>query len=113
MRCAHYRWAYGAVIFEILEGRAAFRGSSMEQLNIRIMRGSHEAFTKATPSGARALIKALLTIDVATRMKAGDALTHPWITRQQPQQPPPPAVTDVLAAATARLAEAEADADAE
>ena len=35
-------WAFGALVYEMLEGKAAFRGSSMEQLNIRIMRTSHE-----------------------------------------------------------------------
>jgi serine/threonine protein kinase len=36
-------WAFACVIYDILEGKPAFRGTSMEQLNIRIMRASHEA----------------------------------------------------------------------
>eukprot|EP00966_Prymnesium_polylepis_P023407 538870-Prymnesium_polylepis.1 len=31
-------WALCAVVYEMLHGKAAFRGSSMEQLGIRIMR---------------------------------------------------------------------------
>jgi serine/threonine protein kinase len=72
-------WAFGALVFEMLEGKSAFRGSSMEQLNIRIMRASHEAFTAATPQPARSLIKALICIDVDKRLPACDALAHPWL----------------------------------
>lgn len=71
-------WAYGALTFEMLEGKPAFRGSSMEQLNIRIIRGSHEAFTVATPPKARALIKALLCVDATTRLPAREALKVEW-----------------------------------
>ena len=72
-------WAYGALIFEMLEGRAAFRGSSMEQLNIRIMRASHEAFTPATPAPARALIKAMLLVEPSSRLPTAEAIVHPWL----------------------------------
>ena len=72
-------WAFGALAFEMLEGKPAFRGSSMEQLNIRIIRGSHEAFTQATPPPARALIKALLCVDAATRLPARDAIAFEWL----------------------------------
>jgi len=71
-------WAFGAVIYEMLENRPAFRGSSMEQLNIRIMRASHEAFTPATPHSARALVKGLITVDVGNRFPSKQALNHPW-----------------------------------
>ena len=73
-------WAFGCLLYEMLEGKAAFRGSSMEQLNIRIVRASHEAFTAATPAAARHLIKSLLVIDVDNRMSARAALAHAWLT---------------------------------
>ena len=71
-------WAYGALLFEMLEGRPAFRGSSMEQLNIRIMRASHEAFGSQTPPGARHLIKQFLVVDPTVRCTAAHALEHGW-----------------------------------
>lgn len=73
-------WAFGALIFEMLEGRPAFRGSSMEQLNIRIMRASHEAFTVATPAPARAVIKALLQVEPMSRLSALQVTEQPWLT---------------------------------
>ena len=87
-------WAYAAVIFEMLEGRPAFRGSSMEQLNIRIMRASHEAFTQATPAPTRALIKAVFVMDPTARLPAAQALEHPWFTGQ----PAAPAAVPPVAA---------------
>ena len=71
-------WAFGALVFEMLEGRPAFRGASMEQLGIRIMRASHEAFSGATPPTARALIKGMLQIDPMSRTPANQAIEHPW-----------------------------------
>ena len=71
-------WAYGCLVFEMLEGKPAFRGSSMEQLTIRIVRASHEAFTSATPPAARPLIKDCIVVDVAQRRPARVVLQHPW-----------------------------------
>ena len=72
-------WAFGALVYEMLENKPAFRGSSMEQMQIRILRGSHEAFGQAVPQAARALIRSLLQVDVTVRMPARDALAHPWL----------------------------------
>lgn len=71
-------WALGALIYEMLENRPAFRGASMEQLNIRIMRASFEAFTSATPAAARALIKGMIALEAANRFPAAEALKHQW-----------------------------------
>ena len=51
-------WALACVVFEMLHGKAAFKGGSMEQLSMRIIRASHEMFAPETTSGARAFIKA-------------------------------------------------------
>jgi len=102
-------WAFGCVIYELLEGKPAFRGSSMEQLNIRIVRASHEAFTSATPHAARALVKDLLTIDVAHRSPARIALQHQWFAAvgQAMNVPPaPPRAPPARAASPARRAAA-------
>ena len=88
-------WAYAALCFEMLEGRPCFRGSSMEQLNIRIMRASHEAFTPATPSAARQLIKSLLVIDPNQRLQSSQIVEHHWFTGQA-AAPAPSMTADVI-----------------
>ena len=88
-------WAYAALCFEMLEGRPCFRGSSMEQLNIRIMRASHEAFTPATPSAARQLIKSLLVIDPNQRLQSSQIVEHHWFTGQA-AAPAPSMMVDVI-----------------
>merc|ERR1719453_1717778 len=50
----------------------------MEQLNIRILRASYEAFTSATPQAARSLIRGLLTVEVGSRFPSKQALNHQW-----------------------------------
>ena len=71
-------WAYGALVFELLEGKPAFRGASTQQLNMRIVRASHEEFTSATPPPARSLVKKLLLLDGSMRMPARSAVAHGW-----------------------------------
>jgi len=72
-------WALGAVVYEMLHGKAAFRGNSMEQLGIRIMRVSHEAFGPEASASARAFIKLGLVFDPHGRTPAKDLLLHPWL----------------------------------
>lgn len=72
-------WAYGALVFECLEGKPAFRGASNQQLNMRIVRASHEAFSAATPPPARHLIKKLLLVEPTARMPARGVLAHGWL----------------------------------
>jgi len=69
-------WSYGAMVYELLEGKPAFRGSSTQQLAMRVVRASHEAFTAATPQPARALIKRLLVVDPEKRLAASDCLAN-------------------------------------
>jgi len=88
-------WAYGAMVFELLEGKPAFRGASNQQLNMRIVRASHEAFSSATPPPARGLIKRLLIVDAPNRLAARDAIAHPWLASCRPrgeaaEEPRPP-----------------------
>ena len=52
-------WALGALLYEMLHGKPAFRGSTMEQLKLRIMRVSHEAFAKPLTDGAKSLVRQL------------------------------------------------------
>ena len=61
-----------------LAGKPAFRGASNQQLNMRIVRASHEAFSPASPAAAKGLIKRLLVLDPTRRLKAPGVLAHPW-----------------------------------
>jgi len=106
-------WAFGALTFEMLEGKPAFRGSSMEQLNIRIMRASHEAFTGSTPPQARAVIKSLLVVDAENRLQASKALELEFFSGHRAASgPTPPAVPPVVQP-TATEALAQGDQHAE
>ena len=80
------------------------------QLNIRIMRASHEAFSQATPQPARLLIKSMLVLDAVGRLQASQALEHWWYTGQAPA--PSAAPPTVIASGTAGLASASAAASA-
>lgn len=81
-------WALCAVVYEMLHGKAAFRGSSMEQLGIRIMRVSHESFGTEASAGARSFIKQGLTFDPQARALAQDLSNHSWLgaLRQEAQE---------------------------
>ena len=93
-------WAYGALVFELLEGKPAFRGASQAQLNMRLVRASHEAFTGATPQPARAIIKRLLIMDFEKRLTARQVMGGMWFA---------PCRRAAAAAAAAAAAESAAD----
>lgn len=71
-------WALACCMFELLEGKPAFRGASVTQLNMRLVRASHEAFTAATPQQARALIKRILIMDAEKRLNAHQVMGGMW-----------------------------------
>jgi len=72
-------WALCAVVYEMLHGKAAFRGSSMEQLGIRIMRVSHESFGPEASAAARGFIKKGLVFDTLKRATATELMSHAWV----------------------------------
>lgn len=98
-------WAFGALVFEMLEGKTAFRGSSMEQLNMRIVRASHEAHSAQSPPPARSLIKKALEIEPLARLTAHEAVRHPWFAELRKSQLANEAA-DALAAAPQQIGEA-------
>lgn len=60
-------------------GKPAFRGASMEQLKLRIMRVSHEPFAPTTTTGAKSLVRELLQQSVEGRATARDCAMHSWL----------------------------------
>eukprot|EP00908_Phaeocystis_cordata_P004389 Transcript_14774.p1 GENE.Transcript_14774~~Transcript_14774.p1 ORF type:complete len:435 (-),score=145.79 Transcript_14774:912-2084(-) len=72
-------WALGAMLYEMLHGKPAFRGASMEQLKLRIMRVSHEPFAPTTTTGAKSLVRELLQQSVEGRATARDCAMHSWL----------------------------------
>lgn len=71
-------WAFGAVTFEVLEGKPPFRGASLQQISMRILAASHEAFSQATSPVARNLLKSLFVKDPTKRPTAQQVLSHDW-----------------------------------
>jgi len=63
-------WALGTLFFELVHNRLAFRGDNMAQLQVRILRGSHQAFPSSTSSRVRTAVKRMLTVDVSERPSA-------------------------------------------
>lgn len=92
-------WALGAMIFELLEGRPAFSGCGLAQLNERIRKASTNEFTSKTPPPAKALVKSLLRVEPTERRAAKDALAHNWFA--QLASAPEIAPATATAAATA------------
>ena len=84
-------WALAAMVYEMLHGKPAFRGNSMEQLGIRIMRVSHESYGPEAPSAARSFIKGGLVHDAAGRFTAAECIDHPWVVDHRVGYSAPPA----------------------
>jgi len=64
------RSCYAQLFFELVHNRLAFRGDNMAQLQVRILRGSHQAFPSSTSSRVRTAVKRMLTVDVSERPSA-------------------------------------------
>jgi hypothetical protein len=65
-------WALGALAYELLHNRPAFRAQSLPELNIRILKCSHEQISPIVSSQMRALIKKAFVVDPAERSRAKD-----------------------------------------
>jgi serine/threonine protein kinase len=72
-------WALGAMTFEMVQGKAAFNGTSVGQIEQRIRTGSHAAFAPETPPAVRAFVQGCLAASPAHRIDAQAALRHAWL----------------------------------
>lgn len=72
-------WALGALIFEMLEGRPAFNGGSLQQVSQRIRTAAHEQFRTNASAESRALVKSLITSSPTKRASMETIMAQPWI----------------------------------
>lgn len=63
-------WSLGAVLYELLHNRHAFRGDSMPALNTRIMKGAHMPFDAKLGKPSKAAVRKALTVDADERPPA-------------------------------------------
>ena len=66
-------WALGVLAFELMHNCMPFRGESIANINVRIIKCSHEKFGSSISSRGRSLVKSLLTVDPAERPNASMA----------------------------------------
>jgi serine/threonine protein kinase len=63
-------WAMGVVAYQVLHNRLPFRGETMAQLQLRILKRSFEKFDTAISPPVRGLVKRVLTVDATERPHA-------------------------------------------
>lgn len=71
-------WAVGALVYELLHGFPAFRGSSLAEMAMRILKASHGPIGPHVPAAARYLLRNALVADPAERMTADSIMRHEW-----------------------------------
>ena len=71
-------WAFGALLYEMLHNKIAFKGVSQQQLHQRIRSGKHASFRKGMSRDVMKLIGAMLVVDPDKRLKSSDAAEVKW-----------------------------------
>ena len=72
-------WAFGCIVYEAVHNKPCFRAETMQQLQLRIKRASHEPLRKDLSPSFRALLQLCLTPDSAARATADVAHEHAWL----------------------------------
>ena len=75
-------WAFGALVFEMLEGKPAFAGNSVPVVEQRIRMGALHLTYNTMASEARGFVQACLHEKPQQRPEAKEALTHKWLNTQ-------------------------------
>ena len=97
-------WSLGVLTYVLLDGRAPFMGRDDRRTCRLILEGQYtfpeNRWSRISPD-AKSFIAKLLKVDPEVRMKAEEALVHPWLTNKDPQDAdgsaaPPALDTDVL-----------------
>lgn len=82
-------WALGAVLYEMLHGRPAFAGETMEVLQHRISKASHAQLAASLSPGPKGLVRSLLQPDPAMRLTAHAVADNSWVGPDRPPGSPP------------------------
>jgi calcium/calmodulin-dependent protein kinase I len=75
-------WSLGVIVYILLGGYPPFIEKNQRELFRRIRRGDYEfhaEYWSQVSEDAKSLIKALLTVDPASRITATGALQHKWV----------------------------------
>jgi len=65
-------WALGALLYELIHNKTAFRGETMAQLHTRIRKAAHTPFAPETSGRVKVIVKKALVVEVENR---ADAMT--------------------------------------
>ena len=65
-------WSLGVVLYEMIAGRAAFRGETAFELSSSILRDEPEPFDSTVPPGIEPVVRRCLEKDVARRYQTAD-----------------------------------------
>jgi len=72
-------WALGAVVYEMIHGKFAFSGGSLEQVQSRIRAVKHQQIDPQVGRTPKAMIQGLLVYDPLKRLTAKEVLSRPWV----------------------------------
>ena len=79
-------WAFGCVMYEALHGYAPFRGETMEQLQLRIKKVSHEPLHRDLSTEVRARARASARARVSARADLYLPIHLPYISPISPRR---------------------------
>ena len=66
-------WALGVFLYELLHNRPPFRAQTMQDLNVRIMKCSFDAFAKHISKASQNFMRRCMSVEVSERLHAKDA----------------------------------------
>ncbi|KAI8073185.1 kinase-like domain-containing protein [Gongronella butleri] len=98
-------WSLGVILFALLSGHLPFDDENMPRLLEKIKLGRYRPLPSGISNEAKDLVRKMLVVDPARRIKLIDILRHPWLSSfghkapLSPLQDPvliPPMLTDAL-----------------